>query len=366
MRGDLTRRGFLAAGGAGAASLLLGDRVFSDTAALHLQMAGYPFEHVRGLMNGSVPVEGCTTTFTPGKIGDLNTHVFSGPQTLDVTEVGLVPFTLAWANEGFRTYSLLPIFPLRTFRHKSIFINTDSGIERPEDLKGRRVGTPGYSTTSLTWIRGFLSDEYGVKPEDLQWVVAGKDSSASDSGRASSQEQQVPEGLSVETGPAGKDESQMLVDGDVAALFHAAEPRAFIEGHPKVRRLFADARATEQAYYAKTGVFPIMHAVAVKNALVEEHPGFPGAIFRAYTQAKAAAYRDMTGKWFLRTLPWFAQELEATRAVLGENFWPYGLETNRKTLDALFRYAHEQELAKRRVTVEEMFHPAGRELREPV
>jgi 4,5-dihydroxyphthalate decarboxylase len=359
-----TRRDVLKAGAMSTACLLFGRTIFADTGTMRLRMAGYPFEHVKGLIDGAVPIEGCSIAFEPGKIGDLNTHVFSGPQKLDVTEIGLTPFNLAWANDDFRDYSLLPIFPLRTFRHKSIFINSDSGIEHPGDLKGRRVGTPGYSSTSLTWIRGILSDEYGVKPKDIQWVVSSLDSSANNSGSTSRYEQNSPDGISIETGPAGKDESQLLVDGDVDALFHAAEPRAFVEGHPKVRRLFTDSRKTEHEYFAKTGIFPIMHAVAIRNELAEEHPWLAEAVFRAYSTSKRRSYESMEQKWFLRTLPWFAQELDSTREVMGENFWPYGIESNRKTLDALFRYAHDQGLARRRVSVEEMFHPAARKLVE--
>ena len=199
---------------------------------LELTVAGYPFDHVRPLIDGRVQVKGCNTTFQQGKIGDLNTHVFSGPQELEVSEVGLSPFMLAYANEDFSDYSLIPVFPLRLFRHKSIFIHADRGIKRPEDLKGRRIGTPGYSSTSLTWIRGFMQHEYGVKPEDVEWVVSMLDSSAKDAGKVSKQESIVPKGISISVGPEGKDESQMLVDGDVDALFHAAEPKAFTEGIP--------------------------------------------------------------------------------------------------------------------------------------
>ena len=112
--------------------------------------------------------------FQEAGIGELNTHVFSGLQELDVTEIGLHPFMLAYANESFRDYSLLPIFPLRLFRHKSIFIRTDRGIKGPEDLRGKKVATPGFSSTSLTWLRGIVQHEYGVRPEEIQWVVSSK------------------------------------------------------------------------------------------------------------------------------------------------------------------------------------------------
>ena len=171
---------------------------------LAITVAGYNFDRTAALIDGRVKVEGCTMEFQQAGIGDLNTHVFNGPQTLDVTEIGLHPFMLAYANDGFREYSLLPIFPLRLFRHKSIFIRTDRGIKGPEDLRGKKVATPGFSSTSLTWLRGIVQHEYGVKPEEIQWVVSSKDSSAKAAGKVSKQESMVPKGLSVGKGPEGK------------------------------------------------------------------------------------------------------------------------------------------------------------------
>ena len=330
----------------------------SDKGDIDLKVAGYPFEHVGGLMTGKVQVAGSNVAFQIGKIGDLNTHVFAGPRTLDVTEIGLLPYMLAFANDGFRAYSLIPVFPLRLFRHKSIFVHVDRGIDDPAELRGKRVGTPGYSSTSLTWIRGLLNDEYGVRPEDIEWVISAEDSSTADAGAASKQENVFPTGLSVSVGPAGKDESDLLIDGDVDALFHAAEPRAFVEGNPKIRRLFPDPRKVERDYYAKTGILPIMHAVAIRNDLIEQHPWLPKAVFDAYSEAKGLSYKNMREKWFLRTLPWFAQELEATQELLGENFFPYGIAANRRALETLFRYSHEQGLASRQLKIKEIFEPS--------
>jgi 4,5-dihydroxyphthalate decarboxylase len=369
---DVSRRDFLKfAALAGGAAVMGNVHATAAPAArgatagkLDITIAGYAFDHVRALADGKVEVEGCNTTFQPGKIGDLNTHVFSGPRELEVTEVGLSPFMLAYANEGFRDYSLIPVFPLRLFRHKSVFVHADRGIKRPEDLRGGKIGTPGYSSTSLTWIRGFMQHEYGVKPEDVEWVVSAADSSAKDAGKVSKQESVVPKGISISTGPEGKDESDMLVDGDVDALFHAAEPKAFTDGHPKIRRLFVDPRTTERDYFARTGIFPIMHVVAMKNDIIDANPWLPEAVFNAYAQAKQMHYEQMRMGWIFGTLPWYGQELEETRAVMGENFWPYGIEANRKTLDALFQYSHEQGLANKRLSIEELFHPSTLHLAE--
>ena len=336
---------------------------------LKITIAGYAYDRVSALIDGRVQVDRCETAFETGRIGEMNTHVFSEPQTRDVTgnrdRDRLLPYILAFANEEFRDYRLIPVFPLRTFRHKSIFIRTDRDIAKPSDLRGKTVATPGYSSTSLTWIRGILQHEYGVRPEEIQWVVSAKESSAQKSGGASKFENASPKGINIRQGPEGKDESQLLVDGDVDALFHAAEPLAFQQGHPKVARLFTDARKTEQQYFAKTGIFPIMHAVAIRKDLFETQPWLPKAVFRAYSEAKQLNYDEIKQHaWFMSSLPWIAQEAEATRKLMGDNYYSYGIAPNRKALDALLLYAHEQGLAKRKLKIDELFPASTLELRE--
>lgn len=322
-----------------------------------LRAAGYRMPRFEALFNGGVTLPGFDVRFEEVGIGDANTNTFSGAQTWDFTEIGLHPFMLAYANEGFRDYTLLPVFPLRLFRHKSIFIRADTGIKSPQDLRGRAVGTPGYSSTSLTWIRGMLKDEYGVAPTDIDWVLSNKDSSADVAGKVSAQESMIPDGLSVRYGPAGADESELLLSGEVDALFHAATPQAFVDGDPRVTRLFENSRQAELAYYQKTGIFPIMHALAVRRSVLEENPGLAKAIFDAYSQAKSRAYARMAKLgWATDMLPWYGQELEHTVAAMGPNFYSYGIAPNRKTLEALFRYSYDQGLAKKRLTIEELFY----------
>ncbi len=337
-----------------------------SSTCLPLKVSGYNFARFAALVNGEVKIKGCEVEFTAGKIGGMNTDVFSGSQTNDITEIGLHPFMLAYANDNFRDYTLLPVFPLRLFRHKSVFIRTDRGITRPEDLRGKSIATPGYSSTSLTWIRGIFQDEYGISPKDVEWVLSVKDSSADLSGGASKFESVFPDGLSVRTGSPGKDESDLLESGEVDALFHAAEPRAYTEGHPQVARLFPDSRAVERAYYKKTAIFPIMHAVAIRKTLLEQNPWLSRAVFDAYSQAKQLSYQQMARLgWVEDGLPWYGQELESTRALMGDNFYSYGMDKpNRKSLQALFRYSHEQGMASRELTVEELFDPSGLSLVE--
>lgn len=328
---------------------------------LSLKMAGYDYPRISALISGKVKVAGAEVQFTPGKIGEMNSNILLGSQTYDFTEIGFVPYILAYANDDFRDYTLLPIFPLRTFRHKSIFIRTDRGINKPEDLRGKSIATPGYSSSSLTWIRGLLQSEYGVSPNDVDWVVSGKDSSAGISGAVSKYESLIPDGINIRTGSPDKDESDLLESGEVDALFHAVQPRAFVQRVPNIGRLFPDSRATEQAYFKKTGIFPIMHLVAVRKSLLDKNPWLAKAIFDAYSQSKQMAYKKMLEMgWAFDMLPWYGQELEATRDVMDSNFYSYGLnEQNRKTVEALCRYTFEQGLSRRQLTVEELFAPEG-------
>jgi 4,5-dihydroxyphthalate decarboxylase len=335
------------------------------SAGLPINMAGYDYDRVHALIDGRVGMEGCDVDFEISSIGEMNTHIFSGPQTREVTEIGLHPFMLAYVNDAFRDYTLLPIFPLRVFRHKSIFIRTDRGIKKPEDLRGKKIGVTGYSSTSLTWIRGIFQDEYGVTPDDVQWVFSAMDSAVKASGGPSKQENVLPEGLKISMGPEGQDESDLLESGEVDALFHAVEPRAYIQGHPMVARLFHDFRTTERAYFVKTGIFPIMHAVAIRKDFLEQNPWLAEAVFNAYSQAKQTTYDYLLkSAWYKTSLPWVSQEMEETRALMGKNYWPYGIEPNRDALTALFRYSYEQGFSSRELTIEELFHPSGLHLSE--
>ena len=373
---DVSRRDFVksaAAGGAalvGGTSAILGStqadqKAASTSSKPRIELAGYDYDRVQALLDGRVQIEGCDTQFELSSIGDMNTHVFSGPQTREVTEIGLHPFMLAYANDGFRDYTLIPVFPLRLFRHKSIFVRSDRGIEKPENLRGKKIATPGYSSTSLTWIRGIVQHEYGVRPDEIRWVIASKDSSSKEAGKTSKQENVLPEGIAYSKGPAGEDESDLLESGAVDALFHAAEPRAYVERHPKVVRLFPDYRRTEREYFSKTGIFPIMHAVAIRKDIAKQHPWLPHAVFNAYSQAKQLTYDYMQkSAWYKGSLPWFGQEFEETREIMGENYWSYGIASNRKTLETLFQYSYEQGLAKRKLTTDELFHPSTAELSE--
>ena len=335
--------------------------------ALPITVSSYLLDRTEALFDGRVSIEGAQATFVADAIGDMNTTAFSGEGTREITELGLHPFMLAHANEQFRDYALLPIPLLRQFRHKSVFVRADSGIQTPEDLRGRRIGTPGYSSTSLTWIRGIFEDEYGVKPAEVTWVQSVEDSSAGEAGNISAQEQRVPDGITVATGTPGLDESDLLLAGEVDALFHAGTPAAFIEGDTRIKRLFPDFRSVERDYFERTGIYPIMHMLAIRRDVSEEHPWLARAVFDAYSQAKLLAYETKDRlTWVTDMLPWYSQELEDTRALMGRNFYPYGIAPNRKTIETLFRYSHHQGLANRVLTTDETFLPESLDFAEEI
>ena len=332
---------------------------------LPITMAGYDYSRVHALVNGEVTVEGCQTNFEVTGIGPLNNHAFFGPQNRDITEIGLIPYVLAYANDNFRDYTLLPIPVLRLFRHKSIWVRTDRGIETPADLKGKRVATVGYSSSGLTHIRGILEEEYGVKPEDITWISVEKDSASNLTGGVSDWEKIRPEGVNIIDAPEGEDESSLLISGQVDAILHPAEPKVYQDRNPIVKRLFTDHRTVEKEFYERTGMFPIMHTVAIKRETAEKNPWLAKAVFEAYSKAKKIDYEHMkTWGWALDSLPWYGQEFNETRELMGENFYPYGLQSSKASYEAAFRYLYDQGLSKRLVTLDEMFDKSTLDLVE--
>ena len=329
---------------------------FADK-ALEITIAGYDYDRVSAIRDGKVSIEGATVNFEVSNIYSLNRSAFGVGQKYDISEVGLIPYITKYINEGFRDYTLLPIFISRTFRHRSIYVHTDSGIEKPEDLKGKRIGTPGYTSSSNTWIRGLLKDEYGVNADDFTWIEANK---SSDGGpQKTGETYYFNDDFPLISGPEGIDESELLLSGQIDAIITAVTPKAYLERNPKIRQLFPNAKEAEAAYYKKTGMFPIMHVVAIKTELLKKEPWLAEALFNMYSEAKSIAYENLETTIVLRTtLPWAKDEFESTREIMGDNYWKYGIEDNRKELEAIIRYVYDQGLVKSQIEFEEMFDPS--------
>jgi len=247
----------------------------------------------------------------------------------------------------------IPVFPSRFFRYSSIFINKNSGIKHPEDLKGKRVGVPDYTMTANTWIRGFLEHDYGVKPTDLQWVTGG----LNESGRKQWVATKPIKGLQIihtETGTL----SEMLDKGENDALIGAREPNSFRNRSPNVTRLFPNYQEVETEYYQRTGIFPIMHLIVLKRGFYEENPWLAYSLYKAFAESKEICAREMSMQSALRyMLPWMIPELEETIRIMGEDYWPYGLDANRRTLEAFISYSTEQGLVESPFKLEDMFAP---------
>lgn len=332
-----------------------------------IKVAGYDYDRVKGIADGRAGLAGRDVSFHYEDIYSVNDLAFGDSKTYEVTELGLIPYVTKFINNGFRDYTLIPVFISRVFRHRNVFVHADSGITTPQDLKGRKVGTPGYGMSANTWIRGFLKDEYGVEADDMEWIETTKSSDAgelSGSGWSAFEPGKpspyfLPKGFPLTPGPAGVDESELLLNGDCDALITAITPQAFLEGDPRIRRLFPDVRSAEQDYFRKTGLFPIMHVVGIRTDAIKADPSLPKAVFDMYTQAKQLAYADLETTTSLKvTLPWVTQELEATKALMGEDYWPYGIDANSKELELVMRYTHEQGLVKEHRDFRTLFHPS--------
>ena len=269
----------------------------------------------------------------------------------DAAEMSLSSYVIR-RSRGEDDLVAIPVFPSRQFRHSGIFVRADAGIAAPADLKGKRMGVPEYQVTAAVWMRGFLQDDYGVAPTDLRWFQGG----LLQPGRAEKQPIRVP-GLDLR--PIGPDQtlSELLLAGELDAIMAPRAP-AHVDG-VRIRRLFPDYRAVEADYFRRTGIFPIMHTLVVRRDVLDSQPWVARSLYDAFCHAKAIAMARLGEMVALAvSLPWQIAEWEATRTLMGEDYWPYGLEANRVTLEALVRYSVDQGLAERWLEIEALFAPS--------
>ena len=320
-------------------------------AKLPITIASWDYDRIRAIKDGTVEVEGCDVTYLTLRPEETFFRLFTY-QEFDVSEMSFSTYMLARTNVDF-PYIALPIPLSRVFAHSGIFIRTDRGINKPRDLKGKRIGAPNYHLTRGLCIRGMLSDEYGLKPEDVDWRIGGLDVPEF----LDYVPLDAPKGVSIEPIPQGATLSQMLAKGELDAIFTAQTPLCWRQKARRVGRLFPDYRAAELAYYKKTGIFHIMHLVGMRRSLVEKYPWLPRAVMKAFEESKRAIEPHLTEITALTTtLPWVTAEAENTIRDMGEDYWPYGLEPNLTTIEAQIRWSREQGLSKRRWKPEELFH----------
>ena len=261
----------------------------------------------------------------------------------DASEMSLSSYSIL-RSEGDTRFIAIPVFPSRVFRHSAIYLPVRSRIEKPQDLKGARVGVGDYQMTAAVWVRQLLAHEYGVMPHDIEWVT-GRPVRAV----------RKPEGVRIIPMPSDMTLEGMLERGEIDALASVMIPEGL---GTSVRRLFADFRAVETAYFKKTGIFPIMHTFVLKTALYEKNPWLAISFYRAFCRARDLAYRTIYDTDALAVgLPWVIDEMEVAHKIFGPQIWDYSIEGSRPTLEALVAAVHEQGLASRRMSVEELFVP---------
>ncbi|MBM2809838.1 MAG: 4,5-dihydroxyphthalate decarboxylase [Chloroflexi bacterium] len=269
----------------------------------------------------------------------------------DVSEMSMGSYLIRRAK-GIEDLVAIPVFPSRLFRHAYYFVHDGSGISKPDDLKGKRVGVPEYQITAAVWMRGILEHDYGVTPRDMRWMSGG----LFEPGRIEKQHISLPEGVVVEPIPEGRTLSEMIATGEVDALITARAPRTFRDGTNRVARLFPNFREVERDYYRRTGIFPIMHTVVIKRDVLDAHPWVAMNLYKAFCAAKDDFVRTFDDDSAMRLmLPGLVAELEETRDLMGEDFWPYGLEPNRRVLETLVEYTLEQGLLERPLDLEGLF-----------
>ena len=321
-----------------------------------LDIAFWNYDRVRALADGSVKIAGAETSFHTARIV---TEIFEGAVhgKYQVSELGMTYFLRTFQN-GDSPFRAIPVFLNRAFRHAAVYVNKKS-IRKPEDLNGKTIGELAlYSHDSGTMSKGVLMDEFGFMPETCRWIIGGLDWPMKPIDFVP---RPHPANVAVSDIPEGKELGAMLDAGEIDALFSADNPKCILENSPNVGRLFDDYIPVEREYYKRTGIFPIMHTVVVRKDTLDANPWLAKAIYQGFCDAKAAAVKEYEFGHIFNNMatmfPWFSHLLEEDKALLGPDWWPYGINANRKALEALLRYQYEQGITNRLFKIEEIFVP---------
>lgn len=327
---------------------------------LRLTIACGDYDRTRALADGTVRPEGLELDYVALDPGELFERV-ARHREFPVAEMSLATYLNILARDDDGLVGI-PVFPARAFRHGYLYVHRDAGIARPEDLRGKRIGTMQYQLTLNLWMRGILEEDHGVRPEDMTWVFGGQEVA----GTRERAPVDIPDGVRVEMAPRGRTLNEMLAAGEIDALFAPHTPDVAREGRPEIVRLWPDYRAVEEAWYRRTGMFPIMHLVVIRRDVYEADRWIARSLFKAFVEAKAAARARLRFTGTLSTMvPWLVAELEAAEALFGERYWPYGVEANRTELETAVRWAHRQGIARRPLDVRELFAPETLDAEDP-
>jgi len=319
------------------------------TARLHLTLAATDYDHVRDLVNGVVRPEGIVLTAFVLPVEEIF-YRFIKNREWDVSEMSFGKF-IGFASQGNSPFVGIPVFPSRVFRHSAFYVLRDRGISTPKDLEGKRVGIPEWAQTAGIYARGFLSETAGVDLRKIHWIQAGMN----EAGREEKVEFKLPAGIQYEQ-RRDTSVSGMLLSGEIDAAISARVPEAFSKGNGKITRLYPDYRAEEERYHAATGIFPIMHVIALRRKVFERYPWVAMNLFKAFDEAKHRSLdriQDLTASRI--PVPWAAAIAGEWSASFGADPFPYGLEDNRRTLDAFCRFAHVQGITATRLSPDDLF-----------
>ena len=318
---------------------------------LKLTFGCWNYDRTRAVMYGTVRPDGIELNSLDMPVEETFFRMLRYRE-FDVAEMSLSSYVVSLFKDP-KPFVAIPVFPSRFFRHSSIYVSARSGIEQPQDLIGKRVGNPEYQMTAPVWIRGILSDHYGVPVDGVTYVTGGEE----EPGRPEKLKLDLPPNIVVERIGERQTLARMLADGEIDALYTARKPSSF-NGDGRVRRLFEDFVAVERAYYRATGLFPIMHTVAIRREVYEQNRWIAQSLFKAFVEAQRLTYQDLGETAALKAmLPWLHAHVEEARREMGDDFWPYGFDRNRNTLETFLRYHHEQGLSRRRLEPEELFAP---------
>lgn len=323
---------------------------------LRLTLACGDYDRTRALEEGTVRPDGIELTYLRLPVEETFFRMLRHRE-FEVAEMSLSSYAVSLQSDP-PPFVAIPVFTSRMFRHGSVFVNSGAGIADPADLRGRAVGTPEFQLTAGVWARGILAEHHGVPVDAVTHVTGGQEHP----GRVEKVTLDLPDNLRVRRiGPADT-LSAMLVDGRIDALCTPRVPGPFLAGDPRVRRLFPDVVAVERAYHAATGIFPIMHVVVIRRDVYAAAPWVAQSLYKAFVLARDDALERLRDTSALRVmLPWQIQHLAEARALLGEDFWSYGLDANRDTLATFLRYHHDQGLSRRALTPDDLFAPESTE-----
>ena len=319
-------------------------------ADLPLKLACWNYDRSRPLMDGRVKPEGIALDIQVLRPRETFPRMLERRE-FDVSEMSLASY-VSLVGKGGCPFVAIPVALSKIFRHDCIYVRPDAGIRRPEDLKGKRVGTTQYGSTGLVFMKGMLQHDYGVAPKDIHWFIGGLDAPT----QRPLLPLDLPASIKIYFLPDGQTLEGMLAAGELDALLSLYIPESFIRGEPHVARLFANPKEVAQDYYRRTRIFPIMHTVVIREDLYRANPWVAQSLYRAFCQARDVAVHGLYDTDALHlSLPFLIDHVEETWRVFGKDFWAYGLEPNRPTLAAIGQYVHEQHLSPRPVAPEELF-----------